>query len=151
KLERVCNRLELEERDHLLDIGCGWGELAIFAAATRGCRVTAVTVSRRQEELARQRVHAAGLSDRVDIRLCDYRDLPALGRRFDKISSVEMIEAVGAEYLPIFFSVCAAVLAPGGQLALQAILMPEERYASYCRSVDWTQTYIFPGSSIPSL
>jgi cyclopropane-fatty-acyl-phospholipid synthase len=148
KLERLCQLLDLGARDHLLDIGCGWGELAIHAARTRRCRVTGITVSRQQLELARERVGAAGVADRVDIQFCDYRD--ATGH-FDKIAAVEMIEAVGAEFLPTFFSQCAARLGPGGRLALQAITMPEERFGSYQQSVDWMQTYIFPGSLIPSV
>ncbi len=148
KLDRLCDWLALSPRDHLLEIGCGWGGMAIHAAATRGCRVTAITVSREQHRLASERVLAAGLADRVTVQLRDYR--AALGR-FDKIVSIEMLEAVGYEYLPVYFAACARALAPGGRLALQSITMPDERFEAYRRRVDWMQTYVFPGSLIPSL
>jgi cyclopropane-fatty-acyl-phospholipid synthase len=148
KLDRLYDLLELDESDHLLDVGCGWGELAIRAALTRGCRVTGITVSPAQLELARERAARAGVAERVDFQFCDYRDVAG---RFDKIASVEMIEAVGYEYLGDFFRACAARLAPGGRMALQAITMPETRFARYRGETDWMQTYIFPGSLIPSL
>ncbi|CAN5881648.1 cyclopropane-fatty-acyl-phospholipid synthase family protein [soil metagenome] len=148
KFERVCKQLALSPSDHLLEIGCGWGGMAIHAAQTRGCRVTAITVSREQHELASKRVAEEGLAERVEIRYCDYRDLTGT---YDKVVSIEMIEAVGYEYLPSFFATCARVLAPGGALALQSITMPDERFAAYRRRVDWMQTYIFPGSCIPSV
>ena len=148
KLDRLCAQLELTPRDHLLEIGCGWGSMAIHAARTRGCRVTAITVSREQHALAQQRVVAAGLADRVEIQFRDYRELTGT---FDKIVSIEMLEAVGYEYLPRYFAICAALLAPGGRLALQSITMPDDRFEAYRRRVDWMQTYIFPGSLIPSL
>jgi len=148
KLERICAALELRAGDHLLDIGCGWGALAEHAARTRGCRVTGITLSREQLAWARDRVAAAGLADRVELRLQDYRDLTG---RFDAVASIEMVEAVGQRFLPGFFAGCAARLRPGGRMLLQAILMPEERYAAYRRSVDWMQTYVFPGTFIPSL
>jgi cyclopropane-fatty-acyl-phospholipid synthase len=148
KLDRLCAWLELSPRDHLLEIGCGWGGMAIHAARTRGCRVTAITVSREQHELARARVAAAGLADRVHVELRDYRDLAGT---FDKIVSIEMLEAVGYEYLAAYFASCARHLAPGGRLAVQTITMPDDRFEAYRRSVDWMQTYVFPGSCIPSL
>jgi cyclopropane-fatty-acyl-phospholipid synthase len=148
KLERLCDWLALSPRDHLLEIGCGWGGMAIHAARTRGCRVTAITISREQHELASARVNAAGLTDRVCVELRDYRDIAGT---FDKIVSIEMLEAVGYEYLPGFFATCARSLAPGGRLAVQTITMPDDRFAAYRRNVDWMQTYIFPGSCIPSL
>jgi cyclopropane-fatty-acyl-phospholipid synthase len=148
KLDRLCDWLALSPRDHLLEIGCGWGGMAIHAAATRGCRVTAITVSREQHQLASERVAAAGLADRVTVQYRDYR--AALGT-FDKIVSIEMLEAVGHEYLPAYFAACAHALAPGGRLALQTITMPDERFEAYRRRVDWMQTYVFPGSLIPSL
>jgi cyclopropane-fatty-acyl-phospholipid synthase len=148
KLERLCDWLALSPRDHLLEIGCGWGGMAIHAARTRGCRVTAITISREQHELASARVAAAGLSDRVHVELRDYRDIAGT---FDKIVSIEMLEAVGFEYLPGFFATCARSLAPAGRLAVQTITMPDDRFAAYRRNVDWMQTYIFPGSCIPSL
>jgi cyclopropane-fatty-acyl-phospholipid synthase len=148
KLDRLCDWLALSPRDHLLEIGCGWGGMAIHAAATRGCRVTAITVSREQHQLASERVAAAGLAERVSVQYRDYR--AALGT-FDKIVSIEMLEAVGYEYLAAYFTACAQALAPGGQLALQTITMPDERFEVYRRRVDWMQTYVFPGSLIPSL
>ncbi len=148
KLDRLCDWLALSPRDHLLEIGCGWGGMAIHAAATRGCRVTAITVSREQHRLASERVAAAGLAGRVDVQYRDYR--AALGT-FDKIVSIEMLEAVGYEYLPVYFAACARALAPGGRFALQTITMPDERFEAYRRRVDWMQTYVFPGSLIPSL
>ena len=148
KLERLCDWLELSSRDHLLEIGCGWGGMAVHAAKTRGCRVTAITISREQHELASARVAAAGLAGRVSVELRDYRDLDGV---FDKIVSIEMLEAVGFEYLPAFFATCGRALAPGGRLAVQTITMPPQRFEAYRRRVDWMQTYIFPGSCIPSL
>ena len=148
KLDRLCDWLALTPRDHLLEIGCGWGGMAIHAARTRGCRVTAITISREQHALATAAVARAGLADRVSIQLRDYRDLDGT---FDKIVSIEMLEAVGYEYLPDYFAICARLLAPGGAFAIQSITMPDERFATYRRNVDWMQTYIFPGSLIPSV
>lgn len=148
KLERLCELLSLRASDHLLEIGCGWGGMALHAAKTRGCKVTAITVSREQHELARAKVFAEGLGDRVDIQYRDYRELSG---RFDKLVSIEMLEAVGYEYLPAYFATCGRVLAAGGTMALQTITMPDDRFDAYRRRVDWMQTYIFPGSLIPSL
>ncbi len=150
KLDRLCDALALSPRDHLLEIGCGWGGMAIHAARTRGCKVTAITVSREQHRLASERVAAAGLTDRVSIQFRDYRDLPA-DQAFDKIVSIEMLEAVGYDYLPRFFTACAGALAPGGRVSIQSITMPDDRFDAYRHRVDWMQTYIFPGSCIPSL
>ena len=147
KLDRLCDWLALEPRDHLLEIGCGWGGMAIHAARTRGCRVTAITISRAQHELATARVAAAGLADRVTVQYRDYRELDGT---FDKLVSIEMLEAVGYDFLPHYFATCARVLRPGGRFALQSITMPDDRFAAYRRRVDWMQTYIFPGSLIPS-
>ena len=148
KHERLCELLALDASDHLLEIGCGWGGMAIHAARTRGCRVTAITVSREQHELATARVAAAGLADRIAIEYRDYRE--PLGT-FSKIVSIEMLEAVGYEYLPGYFEVLSRALAPGGRIALQTITMPDDRFDAYRTRVDWMQTYIFPGSCIPSL
>jgi cyclopropane-fatty-acyl-phospholipid synthase len=150
KLDRLCELLELSPRDHLLEIGCGWGGMAIHAARTRGCRVTAITVSRQQHQLACARVAAAGLADRVEIQYRDYRELDGRAA-YDKLVSIEMIEAVGYEYLPRYFAIAARLLRPGGRFALQSITMPRARFAAYRRRVDWMQTYVFPGSLIPSL
>lgn len=148
KLDRLCDLLALSPRDHLLEIGCGWGGMAIHAARTRGCKVTAITVSREQHAYAAARVAAEGLADRVEIVYRDYRDLDGT---YDKIVSIEMLEAVGYDYLPRLFATCARVLRPGGALALQSITMPDDRFEAYRRRVDWMQTYIFPGSCIPSV
>jgi cyclopropane-fatty-acyl-phospholipid synthase len=148
KHERMCALLELGPRDRVLEIGCGWGGMAIHAARTRGCRVTAITVSREQHDLARARIAHAGVADRVEIQYRDYRELDGT---FDKIVSIEMLEAVGYEYLPRYFATCGRVLRPGGLLAVQSITMPDDRFAAYRTSVDWMQTYIFPGALIPSL
>jgi len=148
KFDQLCDWLQLSERDHLLELGCGWGGMAIHAARTRGCRVTAVTISHEQHALARARVAAAGLADRVSIELRDYRDITGT---FDKIVSIEMLEQVGYEYLPAYFDACARLLVPGGSLAVQSITMPVDRFAAYRCQVDWMQTYIFPGTLIPSL
>ena len=148
KLDRLCDLLALSPSDHLLEIGCGWGGMAIHAATTRGCRVTAITISRQQHDLAAARVAAAGLAGRVDVQYRDYRELDG---RFDKIVSIEMIEAVGYEFLPQYFAIASRLLPPGGRLAVQSITMPDARFEAYRRRVDWMQTYIFPGSLIPSL
>jgi cyclopropane-fatty-acyl-phospholipid synthase len=148
KQERLCELLALDANDHLLEIGCGWGGMAIHAARTRGCRVTAITVSREQHELATARVAAAGLADRIAIEYRDYRELAGT---FTKIVSIEMLEAVGYEFLPGYFQTLARALAPGGRIALQSITMPDDRFDAYRTRVDWMQTYIFPGSCIPSL
>jgi cyclopropane-fatty-acyl-phospholipid synthase len=150
KLDRLCDLLALSPRDHLLEIGCGWGGMAIHAARTRGCRVTAITVSREQHQLAAARVAAAGLADRVAIEYRDYRELDGAAR-YDKLVSIEMLEAVGYEYLPQYFAIAARLLRPGGRFALQSITMPDARFAAYRRRVDWMQTYVFPGTVIPSL
>ena len=148
KIERLCERLELSERDHLLEIGTGWGAFAIHAAARYGCRVTTTTISRRQYELARARVEQAGLAGRVKVLLQDYRDLRGT---YDKLVSVEMIEAVGHAYYPAFFRRCAELLAPRGRMALQAITIADSLYDEARRSVDFIQAHVFPGSCIPSV
>jgi cyclopropane-fatty-acyl-phospholipid synthase len=148
KFERVCEKLSLGPRDHVLEIGCGWGGFAVYASRTRGCRVTGITVSRAQHDLARERVRAAGLGERVDILFRDYREVHG---RFDKIVSIEMLEAVGHPHLASFFARCEDVLDPRGMALVQTISMPDHRYEAYRHDVDWTQKYIFPGVHIPSL
>lgn len=147
KLDRLCRKLELSPRDHLLEIGTGWGGFAIFAASRYGCRVTTTTISREQYQFAREEVRRAGLEDRVEILLEDYRDLRG---SFDKLVSIEMIEAVGHEHLENFFRVCAARLKDHGLMALQAITIADAFYPAARRSVDFIQRYVFPGSAIPS-
>jgi len=148
KLDLLCKRLRLRPEDHLLEIGTGWGSLAIHAASRYGCRVTTTTLSQAQWELASERVRTAGLSDRVTLLREDYRDLRG---RFDKLVSCEMIEAIGAEQYRTFFAKCAALLAPGGALALQAITIADQHYERARREVDFIKRHIFPGSCIPSI
>ncbi|MEX2245087.1 MAG: cyclopropane-fatty-acyl-phospholipid synthase family protein [Dehalococcoidia bacterium] len=148
KYRRLCERVDLRPSDHVLEIGCGWGGFAIFAAGTYGCGVTTITISREQRELARERVAAAGLSDLVDVRFCDYRDVTGM---FDKIVSIEMFEAVGAEYFETFFRVCDRALRPGGLMALQTITVPDRSFATLRDGVNWMQKYIFPGGMLPSI
>lgn len=148
KYDLICRKLRLSADDHLLEIGTGWGGLALHAAAKYGCRVTTTTISRAQYELARQRVERAGLSGRVELLLEDYRDLRG---QYDKLVSIEMIEAVGEKFLDTYFAACGRLLKPAGLMLLQAITMPEQQYDLYRRSVDFIQRYIFPGGFLPSL
>jgi len=148
KLERIAQRLDLSADDHLLEIGSGWGGLAIYMASTRGCRVTTTTISKAQHAWAVEAVRAAGLEDRVSVLLRDYRELEG---QFDKLVSVEMIEAVGANYLDRYLSVIESRLKPGGLALVQAITIEDYRYRSALSSVDFIKRYIFPGSFIPSV
>ncbi|MGE5088151.1 MAG: class I SAM-dependent methyltransferase [Candidatus Levyibacteriota bacterium] len=148
KLDRLCRKLDLKPGDHLLEIGTGWGALALHAARHYGCRVTTTTISREQHALARARIDAAGLSDRITLRLDDYRDLDG---RYDKLVSVEMIEAVGHQYFDTFFRRCGELLVPGGTMVLQAITIDDRQYASARDSVDFIKRHIFPGCCIPSV
>lgn len=148
KLRRLIDRARIEPRHHVLEIGSGWGAFAIEAVRRTGCRVTSVTVSERQLEFARERAAEAGLADRIDFQLCDYRRVQG---RFDRIVSIEMIEAVGHDYLGGYFANCERLLSPDGLLVLQAITIPDQRYEGYRKSVDWIQKHIFPGGHLPSL
>ena len=148
KLDLVCRKLALDADHRVLEIGGGWGSFALHAAGHYGCHVTTTTVSRAQFDVATARVAAAGLSDRITVLLEDYRDLRGT---FDRVVSIEMIEAVGARYLPGYFAACAGRLAPGGQMLLQGIVLPEYRYRSYLRSADFVQRYVFPGGALTSL
>jgi cyclopropane-fatty-acyl-phospholipid synthase len=148
KLDRICRALELTPDDHLLEIGSGWGGLAIHAAGRYGCRVTTTTISREQRALARARVQAAGLEDRVTVLLDDYRDL---GGRYDKLVSVEMIEAVGWQYFDTFFDRCAALLTPGGLMLLQAITIDDRFYELEKAARSFANTHVFPSGCLPSL
>jgi cyclopropane-fatty-acyl-phospholipid synthase len=148
KYDRLCQKLELSNEDHLLEIGTGWGGFAVHAASTYGCRVTTTTISREQHRLATERVAAAGLSDRVTVLLRDYRDLEG---EYDKLVSIEMIEAVGHQFLEEYFQKCAELLAPHGRAAIQAITVRDDWYDPKQRQVDFIKRYIFPGSFIPSV
>lgn len=148
KLDRVCQKLDLRREDHLLEIGTGWGALAIHAARAYGCRVTTATVSVEQHRMATDRVRALGLEDKVEVLLCDYRDLTG---EYDKLVSIEMVEAVGHEYLDVYFRTCSERLAPNGQMLLQAITIADQHHEQHRASVDFIKEYIFPGSCIPSV
>ncbi|RFF29754.1 SAM-dependent methyltransferase [Wenzhouxiangella sediminis] len=148
KLDRICRKLDLGPEDHLLEIGTGWGGLAIHAAEQYGCRVTTTTISREQFEFARRKVQEAGLEGRVTLLMRDYRDLEG---RFDKVVSVEMIEAVGHQYLDTYLAKIDSLLVPDGLALIQAITIEDYRYASALRTVDFIKRYIFPGAFIPSV
>jgi cyclopropane-fatty-acyl-phospholipid synthase len=148
KLDRVCRKLDLQPGDHLLEIGTGWGGLALHAARRYGCRVTTTTISREQYRLACERVAQAGLSDRVTVLCEDYRRLTG---QYDKLVSIEMIEAVGHAWFDTYFETCSRLLRPDGLMLLQAITIDDRRYAAAKRSVDFIQRYIFPGGSLPSV
>lgn len=147
KIDRLLDLAGVGPGTELLEIGTGWGELALRAAG-RGARVVSVTLSREQRDLARHRIREAGHEDRVDVRLCDYRDI---GGSYDAIVSVEMIEAVGAEFWPAYFRTLDQRLAPGGRIALQAITMPDDRMRAGRDTFTWIQKYIFPGGFLPSV
>jgi cyclopropane-fatty-acyl-phospholipid synthase len=148
KNDALCRQLRLRPTDRVLEIGTGWGGWAIHAARTYGCPVTTVTISWQQFELARRRVAAAGLADRVEVQLCDFRDLTG---RFDKIVSIEMLEAIGHRNQAVFAATVSRLLQPGGLLALQFITCPDARYDQFRRGVDFIQKHIFPGSLLLSL
>lgn len=147
KLDVICRKLDLQPDDQVVEIGTGWGGFAIHAAKHYGCHVTTTTISREQLEMARDRVHAEGLEDRITLLFDDYRDLEG---QFDKLVSIEMIEAVGPEFLESYLQQIGALLKPDGLALIQAINMPEQRYARALKNVDFIQRFIFPGSFIPS-
>jgi cyclopropane-fatty-acyl-phospholipid synthase len=148
KLELVCERLGLQPGDHLLEIGTGWGGLAMHAARTRGCRVTTTTISREQHAFAVARIREAGLEDRITVLLKDYRDLDG---RYDKLVSIEMIEAVGWRNFGVFFRKCSDLLADHGAMLLQAITIDDRAYEVEKRTRSFIRTYIFPNGCLPSL
>lgn len=148
KLDGICRAIGLRPGQHVLEIGSGWGSFALHAAKQHGARVTSLTLSVEQQRLACERVAAAGLGDRVDIQLRDYRTMTG---RFDHIVSIEMFEAVGFEYYDAFFATCERLLAPDGAVFLQTIAIPDQRFAAYRRDYDWLRKYIFPGSLLASL
>lgn len=148
KNDALCRHLRLRPADRVLEIGSGWGGWSIHAAKNYGCRVTTITISQRQYDLARQRIAAAGLSERVEVQLRDFRDVEG---SFDKVVSIEMVEALGHRYQPAFAETVARVLKPDGLLALQFITCPDARYEALRRGVDFIQKHIFPGSLLLSL
>jgi cyclopropane-fatty-acyl-phospholipid synthase len=153
KLERVCAKLDLGPEDHVLEIGSGWGGFAVYAAEHHGCRVTTTTISREQHAYASERVRAAGLDDRVTVLLEDYRNRSRIGDRgcYDKLVSIEMIEAVGWQFLGTYFRRCSELLRPDGAMLLQAIVIDDRAYHVEKASKSFINTYIFPGGCLPSL
>lgn len=147
KLTHICERLQLKPEDHLIEIGTGWGAMAIHAAKHYGCKVTTTTISREQYEFACARVKAEGLEDRIELLLKDYRELEG---QYDKLVSIEMIEAVGHEYFSSYFSKCSSLLKPHGLMLIQAITISDQRYEAAKNHVDFIQRYIFPGGCLPS-
>jgi cyclopropane-fatty-acyl-phospholipid synthase len=148
KLDRVCERLEIGPEDHVLEIGTGWGGFAIHAARTRGCRVTTTTISREQRDYALARIAEAGLSDRIEVLMRDYRDLAGT---YDKLVSIEMIEAVGWQHIGTFFNKCSQLLTPHGAMLLQAITIDDRAYEVEKASRSFIKEYIFPGGALPSM
>ena len=146
KLQLICEKLQLSATDHLLEIGTGWGGMAIYAAKNYSCKVTTTTISKQQYEYVKARVAAEGLQDRITLLFEDYRDLSG---QFDKLVSIEMIEAIGHQFQDVYFKKCAAMLKPGGQALIQAITIEDHRYQQALHSVDFIKHYIFPGSYIP--
>ncbi|MEO3680347.1 cyclopropane-fatty-acyl-phospholipid synthase family protein [Rheinheimera sp. FR7-31] len=148
KLELICQRLQLKSTDHLIEIGTGWGSMAIYAAQHYGCKVTTTTISQQQYDYAKQRIEALGLQGQITLLLEDYRDLQG---QYDKLVSIEMIEAVGEEYLDTYFAKCSSLLKPEGLMVLQAITIVDQRYKQYVREVDFIKRYVFPGGCLPSI
>ena len=147
KLKVICDKLQLKPNDHVIEIGTGWGGFAIFAATHYGCHITTTTISEAQYAEATKRVNAAGLQDKITLLKEDYRNLKG---SFDKLVSIEMIEAVGHEYLPVFFSKCSRLLKPGGAMLIQAITYRDQDYSDYLKSADFIQKHIFPGGCLLS-
>ncbi|ANO33191.1 cyclopropane-fatty-acyl-phospholipid synthase [Vibrio breoganii] len=148
KMDRLCQQLKLQSGDSVIEIGTGWGGMAIYMAKTYGCHVTTTTISEEQFAYAAQKVQEQGLSDQVTLLKQDYRDLEG---QFDKLVSIEMIEAVGREFLPSYIDKCQSLLKPGGLMAIQAITIADQRFESYSKGVDFIQKYIFPGGFLPSV
>ena len=148
KYQNLCDNLKLKPADHVLEIGSGWGGNAIFMAKKYGCKVTTVTISEEQYKFAKERIAEEGLSDKIDLKLADYRTLDG---QFDKIISIEMLEAVGHEFLDAYFKKCNDLLKPKGILGFQVITSPDSRYDSIRKGVDWIQKHIFPGTLLPSV
>jgi cyclopropane-fatty-acyl-phospholipid synthase len=147
RLDRICQKLQLRPDDHVVEIGTGWGGFALHAARNYGCRVTTTTISAEQYELAWQRVVDAGLHDRITLLLEDFRDLEG---QYDKLVSIEMIEAIGHDLFAPYFRKCSELLKPDGAMLIQAITIADQQYEEYRKSVDFIQRYIFPGGHLPS-
>lgn len=147
KLKSICDKLQLTANDHLLEIGTGWGGLAVYAAKNYGCRVTTTTISEEQFSYAQDWVKREGLEDQIKLLKKDYRLLEG---RYDKLVSIEMIEAVGKEYMANFFTKCSSLLKQTGLMVIQAITIDDRRYESYSKGVDFIQKHIFPGGFLPS-
>ncbi len=148
KLDRICQKLQLDENDHVLEIGTGWGGFALYAAKNYGCKVTTTTISQQQFDFAEQRIKAEGLSDKITLLCEDYRDISG---QYDKLVSIEMIEAVGHAYYRNYFQHCSNLLKPEGMMLLQSITIADQRYQAASKEVDFIQRYIFPGGSLPSV
>ena len=148
KYRRLADLADIQPGDHVLEIGCGWGGFAKYVIEERGARVTGITISREQHDFAKQRLAEAGLADRGEVRLIDYRDLKG---EFDRIVSIEMFEAVGQAYWPTYFNAVSSLLKSGGRAALQAITIDDEAFDEYRREPDFIQRYIFPGGMLPSM
>lgn len=148
KYDRILDRVAAGRGTHILEIGCGWGGFAIRAARQYGCRVTALTISRQQFEYANKKVIEAGLTNQVEILMKDYRHMEG---RFDRVVSIEMVEAVGHEFLPVYFGCISRLLKEDGAALIQAITMPDQRYAGYLKRVDYIRNRVFPGSCVPSV
>jgi cyclopropane-fatty-acyl-phospholipid synthase len=147
KYRELATRIGIRPEDHVLEIGCGWGGFAEFAAREIGCRVTGLTISKEQFAFAQERIERAGLSDRVTFKLQDYRDETGL---YDKVASIEMFEAVGEAFWPVYFRKLDEVLKPGGTAGLQVITIKEESWTSYKNEIDFIRAYIFPGGMLPT-
>ncbi|NBV43092.1 DUF1365 family protein, partial [bacterium] len=148
KLDRLISALRVRPNHHVLEIGSGWGAAAIRLAKTTGCKVTTLTLSRKQYDVVQSKIKKEGLEGQITVLLEDYRNHVG---QYDRILSIEMIEAVGHDYLPDYFRTIDRLLSPNGIVAIQAITIPDQRYADYCRRVDWIQKYIFPGGHLPSV
>jgi cyclopropane-fatty-acyl-phospholipid synthase len=148
KYDRICLKLDLSSEDHVVEIGSGWGGFAIYAAQNYGCRATTTTISAAQYDMAKERIDKAGVAHKIELLLEDYRDLKG---KYDKLVSIEMIEAVGHQYLDTFFRSCSKLLKEDGMMLLQAITITDQIFDQHKRSVDFIKRYIFPGSCIPSI
>ena len=148
KIHKLIELGDLRKEHHVLEIGCGWGGFAIEAVKKTGCKVTAITISNEQYKFTCEKIISEGLENNIKVKICDYRDIDGL---YDRIVSIEMLEAVGPEYYGTYFRKCDKLLKPNGRVVLQVITIPEERYDSYKRNPDWIQKHIFPGGMLPSL